>query len=294
MGILGHGCCDKVNRGRQLARLAAAVPVFLLFLAAGCDKPFDQWFKPPTKPVEPIAETQPQPPVEPPIATRPAPEPFERLVNLGKSVRGRQIEMYEFGRKSAPAVLVLGGVHGDEPQGAEVASKLVEYIRLNHAEFADKHVVIIPRVNPDGLAAGTRANFNGVDLNRNMPAENWQKTAGRYNGGTEASSEPETRILMSAINSVKPVLTISIHAISSGKQCNNWDGPAEQTAKTMAKFNGYPPKATIGYPTPGSLGSWAGVDRGMAVITLELPSAQTAEKCWQQNRQALIEAIKGK
>ncbi|MBI5724142.1 MAG: DUF2817 domain-containing protein [Planctomycetes bacterium] len=281
---------------RRLPRLAAILPVLLLALAAGagCDRPFDQWFRPPGKPVEPVAQTQPELEYEPPIATRPAAEPFERIVNLGKSARGRQIEMYEFGRKSLPAVLIIGGVHGDEPQGAEVAAKLVEYIRLNRAEFADAHVVIIPCLNPDGRAAGTRGNFNGVDLNRNMPADNWEKTTGRYNGGKNPSSEPETGLLISAIESVKPALTISIHAIAGGKQCNNWDGPAERTARAMAKFNGYPPKATIGYPTPGSLGSWAGKDRSMAVITLEMPSALTAEKCWEQNRQALISAIKGR
>jgi protein MpaA len=39
----------------------------------------------------------------------------------------------------------------------------------------------------------------------------------------------------------------------------------------VAATCGWPARGDIGYPTPGSLGSWLGVDRGLPVLTLELP-----------------------
>jgi len=39
----------------------------------------------------------------------------------------------------------------------------------------------------------------------------------------------------------------------------------------VAGASGWPVRADIGYPTPGSLGSWLGLDRGLPVLTLELP-----------------------
>ena len=52
-------------------------------------------------------------------------------------------------------------------------------------------------------------------------------------------------------------------------------------------LNGYEAKDNIGYPTPGSLGSWAGIDRQIPMITLELPRKMGGEEAWEQNRQAL-------
>jgi protein MpaA len=60
----------------------------------------------------------------------------------------------------------------------------------------------------------------------------------------------------------------------------------------MAMHNVYPVKATIGYPTPGSFGSWAGIDLQIPVITLELPRDLPSEKAWEGNRDALLEAIR--
>jgi protein MpaA len=53
--------------------------------------------------------------------------------------------------------------------------------------------------------------------------------------------------------------------------CVNYDGPAAAWAKAVAAACGWPARGDIGYPTPGSLGSWLGVDRGLPVLTLELP-----------------------
>jgi hypothetical protein len=54
----------------------------------------------------------------------------------------------------------------------------------------------------------------------------------------------------------------------------------------MAALNGYGATADIGYPTPGSFGAKYGLDRGLEVITLEIPFL-SEEEAWRQNRSAL-------
>jgi murein peptide amidase A len=73
--------------------------------------------------------------------------------------------------------------------------------------------------------------------------------------------------------------------------CNNFDGPAVALAGSMSEHNGYPVRASIGYPTPGSLGSYAGADRQIPTITLELPANHPTARSWNNNREALLAAI---
>ena len=235
--------------------------------------------------------------------TRPAAP--ERVVSLGKSVRGHELRMWVLG-EGAPAeanaqgappcggtVLILGGVHGDEPGGAALADRFLEHLRANPDLLKGKCVAVLPRANPDGLAAKTRVNARGVDVNRNFPASNRDANwSGRYSAGADAAGEPETRAIMQAVDTLRPARIISIHAISGGRQCNNWDGPAEELARRMAAKNRYPAKGSIGYPTPGSMGTWAGIDRKIPMITLELPEGLSDQECWRDNQQALLEAIR--
>lgn len=212
-------------------------------------------------------------------------------VRLGQSVQGRPIEMAEF-PGDGPGVLILGGIHGNEPTSSVLARRLSETLTADPSLTAGHAVAIIAEANPDGLAATTRANANHVDLNRNFPAANFKSGGHPLNRrGSAAASEPETKAILAAIERVRPRLIISIHAITDGKQCNNYDGPGEEIAKSMSSRNGYPAAETIGYPTPGSLGAYSGIDRKIPTITLELPLHLPGDKAWEQNRDALLAAI---
>ena len=68
----------------------------------------------------------------------------------------------------------------------------------------------MPTYNPDGLAAGTRKNAHGVDLNRNYPY-NWAELDGDYESGPEPKSEPETRAMIAFLKDVKPHRILSFH-----------------------------------------------------------------------------------
>jgi protein MpaA len=188
-------------------------------------------------------------------------------------------------------VLIMGAIHGNETGAATLAHAMAEELG-RHPEIAGGvPVVVIPIANPDGYAAGTRVNAHHVDLNRNFPASNWSTRARKLNnfGGGSSASEAETVLLMQTIEHLKPRLIISIHSMET--PCNNYDGPAQAIAEAMSRHNTYPPKSNIGYPTPGSLGTWAGVDQQIPIVTLELPRTTFTEKMWSTNRDAIAQAI---
>ena len=158
-------------------------------------------------------------------------------------------------------VLVIGCMHGDEPQGEYLIN---EYLKNN----SDTKLLLIPCLNPDGVKAQTRVNSNGVDLNRNFPTKNWELTEkNNFYGGNEPASEIETRFLINVIDEFKPELILTLHA---PYKVVNYDGNALDIANKISEIIKYPVEASIGYPTPGSFGTWAGIERNIPTITLEL------------------------
>ncbi len=95
---------------------------------------------------------------------------------------GRKLPVYAIALGNAdadaPAVGFFGGVHGLERIGAEVVIAYLQSLvtRLQwdntlHRQLESLRMVFMPLVNPGGIALGTRANPNGVDLMRNAPVE---------------------------------------------------------------------------------------------------------------------------
>lgn len=258
------------------------------FTVLGCHKPVP---RPAGRQVSlpPEIEYSPPPPL---VASRPAPKAAEQTILLGTSREGRPIQATVFGR-DGELTLFMGGFHGNEPAGVEVCYSLIGYLR-DHPELSrDRRIAVIPEVNPDGVAYRTRVNRNGVDINRNFPASNFpDRPSARFAGGRRPASEVETRAVMTAAQRLQPAKIVSIHSITYGRHGNNFDGPAQSLAATMSRLNGYPVLPTMGYETPGSFGTWAGVDRHIPTITLELPRNASGTRCWEANREALLAAIR--
>jgi murein peptide amidase A len=177
--------------------------------------------------------------------------------------------------------LLIGVVHGNEGAGAPLLEQLIVHVESNPEIAAGKRLVIVPVLNPDGLARGTRGNSRGVDLNRNLPASNW--TPDRKHGAWPGS-EAETRVLLKIIRQFRPARILAVHA---PLHCVNYDGPAVELARGMARAAGYPLRASIGYETPGSLGSYSGVELGIPTITFELPRTAPGQDLWPGLRPAL-------
>jgi len=209
---------------------------------------------------------------------------------IGFSVREVPILAWQIGFKGE-IIHFYGGVHGDEPEGVDLALKLKDFLMKNSGMFMDKCLIVVPVVNPDGFGAKTRGNANGVDLNRNFPTKDWtpQASQPRYHPGPKPNSEPEVRAIVKLIEEKPPTKIISFHSLNPHQI--NYDGPAKKLAEAMAQFNGYPVSGSIGYPTPGSLGSYAGKEKNIAVITYELPEKISVQQAWKESSEAIFEAI---
>ena len=157
-------------------------------------------------------------------------------------------------------ILVVGVVHGDEPQGEDLINR---YLAGN-----ESGMLFIPSLNPDGKQLGRRTNSNGVDINRNFPTKNWELTQkNNYFGGETPASEIETKFLAEVIEEYKPRLILTLH---TPYKIVNYDGPAKEVSEKISEIISYPVEESIGYPTPGSFGTYAGVERNIPTITLEM------------------------
>src|SRR5215831_16387944 len=81
------------------------------------------------------------------------PDPRAGSETLGVSVEGRVLRAWRLGAGAAPPLLVVGGVHGDEPSSVGAVAELGQRLRAGTVAAAGP-VWLMPRLNPDGLARG--------------------------------------------------------------------------------------------------------------------------------------------
>jgi protein MpaA len=135
--------------------------------------------------------------------------PTARTIVIGHSVLGRRITARRVGNPDSPRkALVVGSIHGDEPEGLRVTRAL-----RSMGGAAGVDLWVIDTVNPDGLAAHRRQNARGVDLNRNF-ATGWRATGprgSRYYAGPRAFSAPESKAVRALVLRLRPTITLWYH-----------------------------------------------------------------------------------
>jgi protein MpaA len=190
--------------------------------------------------------------------------------------------------------LILGGVHPDEITPVHLAFAFAKHLRDNPRVYRNSRVIIAPLVNPDGFFVNpkTRTNTNGIDLNRNFATADWWQRAGRiwrdlrqkdprHFPGQAPNTEQGTRFQIALIEKYDPDKILTIHAPLG---FIDYDGPGD--ASTVAKLGPNDLRAIklarliskesrnyrlIDYAYfPGSLGNFAGNDRRIPTITVEL------------------------
>lgn len=192
----------------------------------------------------------------------------------GTSLEGVPLTVY-LPDKARAEIVVLASIHGDEAETTVVVSEALRCIPRGHLQAA-----VILCGNPDGMLRGTRGNARGVDLNRNFPTSNWSADSVCYKSrandardialspGAEPASEPETAALLALLQQWKPRAIVSLHAALA---CID-DAGGSPLGRQLAARSALPLITEIGYPTPGSMGTWAS-EQKLTLVTWELEAA---------------------
>lgn len=217
-----------------------------------------------------------------PPEPKPAPEPGPPVPwhQVASSVRGKPIQAANIGAGSR-RVYVLGGLHGDAPEGPAVMDRLLG--ELPRSEAARVALVrLIRDGNPDGSAAGTRTNTRGVDLDRNWPAKDFAAGA---SSGPRALSELETASLHADLTAFDPQVVLVLESASFGPFIT-YSAPEGVAGAPLAyrfaagartedgRWRVAPP---IPNP-PGSLASLLSEKGGRPVLTVTLKKGDDAER----------------
>jgi len=213
----------------------------------------------------------------------------------GYSAQGRSIIAYYFGN-GATTYLFTGAIHGNELSSKYTMDRFVADIEANPSRIpSGVRLVVVPSVNPDGVARASRNNANGVNLNRNFPTSNWVSDTATSSGteagagGTSAGSETETQALMNLTNQLNPRLVVTHH--SQGSLVNSNDVGvavlAGQEYARLARYRLVPSSettSTFGFEMSGTYEDWL-YERATPAILIEL-NTNTGNH-YSQNREAL-------
>jgi protein MpaA len=189
---------------------------------------------------------------------------------IGTSVQGRDIIAYRMGTPGGRVVLIIGVIHGDENKGALITKQLRT---MSAPPGID--LWIIDSMNPDGQAAGTRQNANGVDLNRNFE-RNWSYipndgTSGQYSGEAP-NDQPESQALTAFYREMRPAISITYHQDATNVGAG---GVRKEISATYSKLVGLPIGVTpCSKGCTGTMGTFANwVVPGGTAFIVELPGS---------------------
>jgi hypothetical protein len=237
-------------------------------------------------------------------------------VDLGLSAGGRQISVLKISdnvlqNEAEPAILIEGGIHGDELVGPELVIRFARELcnnYQNNTAYANlintRQIWLLPLINPDGRVNNERYNENGVDVNRDM-GYMW----GGEGNSTGAYSQPESKIIRNFLFGHPLSIYISFHGGTEmisfpwsyradptpENASNNFlanlysttsgyaNLPYGQGFTTMYAINGS--TKDIGYGTCGMI-SWS-----LEVSLEKQPPASQIQGYYLQNRPSMLEMI---
>jgi protein MpaA len=162
---------------------------------------------------------------------------LERTGTAGRSREGRSIELRQYGDPSLPGrLLVFGCIHGDE-----CAARTLQPL-WNGCPDPRSSIFLVPNLNPDGFARGSRLNAAGVDLNRNFGSQ-WRPVGARGEPqypGPRPFSEPETLLAARIVRRLRPAATVWFHQHTGPRPFVRAWGQSAPAARAFARRAGVP------------------------------------------------------
>jgi protein MpaA len=208
------------------------------------------------------------------------PTVVNRTTTFGFSVEGRPLTVTEIGNPaSRHRVLIVGCIHGSECAGIAVTSALWTAV-----PSADVDFWLVPDLNPDGFALGTRQNANGVDLNRNFPFK-WMRLGSPGSldySGRASLSQPESAAAAALITRIHPTLAIWFHQHEG--VVDDSQGPLA-IERRLATLIGLPLSRLTDYP--GSVVGWEDATFGPTAFVVELVAGPMAPATVQRYKAAI-------
>jgi hypothetical protein len=255
-----------------------------------------------------------------------------QLSSLGPSVQGRDIWALKISdnvtiEEAEPEFKYVSTMHGDEVTGQELVMRLAHYLLENYGSLEtvtdlvnSTEIWLVPNMNYDGTASGSRYNANGVDLNRNFPDREYGNPP--YPGHSYPI-QPETQHIIDFTAAHNFVMSANYHG---GALVMNypWDkklpgdggtgyyamNPDDATfinnSLTYSMLNGpmynsawFTNGITNGaewYEISGGMQDWNYFEHGCMEITIEVsenkwPSYSQIDQFWAENRESMIAYI---
>lgn len=183
---------------------------------------------------------------------------------------------------AGPNVLVLGGVHGNEPAGALAAARICDFKPLQGK------IVVVPQVNPLGLAKNQRYLPEIGDMNRAYPPTGKVLPADKLAAEIIGLMEKYAISLLLDLHeartfhrldrtSLGQTLLFADNSVSAVMAMDAVETVNLAITEPVKKFS------LVGHPIPGSSAWYAGKFLGIAAFTVETSSQQPLEERAQQH-----------